>query len=388
VDKVVIQDLSLSGFSAQRGFPVEFSLRGPDWKVLGELSEKIKSQMDASRLMADIDSDYVLGMPEIEVIPDREKAALRGVSMDTIGRTIEAMVGGRRVGKYTKDGKRYDIRVRLEPDQRSLPEQIHQLQVRNRHGELVTLADVVRIEKVPSLQSITRKNRERAISLFANVMPGKSQGEALAYISTLSKSLPEGYHMVLSGSAQTYKESSDSLIMALVLGILVAYMVLASQFNRFIQPLVVLLALPFSISGAIIGLLLSKQSLSMYSFIGILLLMGIVKKNSILLVDFTNERRRHGLGVHEALLDACPTRFRPILMTSIATISAAIPPALAIGPGAETRIPMAVVIIGGVTVSTILSLFVVPCAYSLCARLESHKHQEVLDEIEKNKYSM
>src|SRR6185437_14111314 len=165
-------------------------------------------------------------------------------------------------------------------------------------------------------------------------------------------------------------ESFQSLIIALLLGILVSYMVLASQFNSFIHPVTVLTALPFSISGAFIGLWIAHQSINMYSLIGFILLMGIVKKNSILLVDFTNQCRAQGMNVHEALLKACPIRLRPIIMTSIATIAGALPEALAIGPGAETTIPMSVSIIGGVAASTILTLFVVPCVYSLLVKFE------------------
>ena len=173
-----------------------------------------------------------------------------------------------------------------------------------------------------------------------------------------------------SGSSRTFQESFQSLLFALWLGIVVAYMVLGSQFNSFIHPFAVLLALPFSVSGAFFALRATGTSLNLYSMIGLILLMGIVKKNSILLVDFANQRRREGLELREALLEACPIRLRPILMTSISTVAAAVPPALALGPGAETRIPMAIVVIGGVLVSTLLTLFVVPCAYSLMARLE------------------
>ena len=171
-----------------------------------------------------------------------------------------------------------------------------------------------------------------------------------------------------------------SLLFAMVLGIFVAYMVLASQFNSFIHPFIILLALPFSLTGALVALKLGGQSLNIFSMIGIILLMGIVKKNSILLVDFTNQRRKQGAQITEALLEACPTRLRPILMTSVATIAAAIPPALGFGPGAETRIPMALVVIGGVLTSTFLTLFVVPCAYSLFSKIENHTHDENLKE--------
>ncbi len=380
VDKVGVQDLSLSGFSAQRGYPVEFSLRGGDWDRLGELSESMRKKMEATGVMVDVDSDYLLGAQEVQLVPNREAALARGVSIQSIGNTVEALVGGLRVGKYTKDGKRNDIRVRLLASQRQFPDQIKALWIRNNRGELVRLSDVVTMMMRPSLTTITRKNRERAISMFANVAPGKSQNEALDAVQKLAKTLPEGYQLVLSGSAQTYKDSFASLGFALMLGLIVAYMVLASQFNSFIHPLTVLLALPFSISGAFFALMISHQTINLYSMIGILLLMGLVKKNSILLVDFTNERRRQGMSVREALLDACPIRLRPILMTSVATIAAAVPPALAMGPGAETRIPMAVVIIGGVVVSTVLTLVVVPCAYSLMSGLENTSHEAELKE--------
>lgn len=381
VEKAVVQDLSLSGFSAQRGFPVEFTVRGPDWDKLADLSTKIMEKMKATGLMEDVDTDYLLGMPEVRVTPDREKAAERGVSVANIADTINAMIGGIRVGKYTQSGKRYDIRLRLTDADRKKPEDISNIWVRNLQGELVRLSDVVRLNEKPTLLSISRRNRERAIGIFANVATGRSQSEALVEVEKIAKDiLPDGYRVVLSGSAQTFRESFESLVFALVLGLFVAYMVLASQFNSFIHPFTVLLALPFSVTGAFLALLAGGKSLNIYSMIGIILLMGIVKKNSILLVDFTNERRKKGLGTMDALLEACPVRLRPILMTSFATIAGAIPAALGLGPGAETRIPMALVVIGGVAVSTFLTLYVVPCAYSLLSRFESHRHDHDLKE--------
>lgn len=198
--------------------------------------------------------------------------------------------------------------------------------------------------------------------------PGQSQATAVEEARSIADSvLPEGYRAVFTGSTQASKETGSSLMFVFILGIVVAYMVLASQFNSYVHPFTVLLALPFSISGALIALWMGHQSINLYSMIGIILLMGIVKKNSILLVDFTNQVRAEGMEVRQALLEACPVRLRPILMTSLATVAAAIPPALAIGPGAEVRIPMSIAVIGGVIVSTFFTLFVVPCVYSLFA---------------------
>lgn len=383
IDRLIIQDLSLSGFGAQRGFPVEFTVRGPEWARLAEVSQQLMAHMRTTGLMTDVDSDYLLGMPEVHVVPDRALAAARGVSMATIGNTINAMIGGVRVGKFTQRGRRYDIRLRLGETDRADPQDIRKILVRNNRGELIPLANVVRLEERSTLRSISRRNRERAISVFANVAPGHGQSEVLTAVAQLAKeSLPDGYRLVWSGSAQTFQESFQSLMIALVLGVFVAYMVLASQFNSFVHPFSVLLSLPFSVTGAFVALLLAGRSLNLYSMIGIILLMGIVKKNAILLIDFTNERRRHGMPLHEALLDACPVRLRPILMTSCSTIAAAIPPALGFGPGAEARAPMALVVIGGVCFSTVLTLFVVPCAYSLLARLESHRHDRELREAD------
>ncbi|MBK7687576.1 MAG: efflux RND transporter permease subunit [Elusimicrobia bacterium] len=380
IQRVSVQDLSQSGFTSQRGYPVEFSLRGRDFDKMGEITEGLMKKMVDSGLMVDIDTDYRLGMPEVRVAPDREKANERGVTVASIANTINAMIGGVRAGKYTRGGKRYDIRLRLADADRRRPADIGKIFVRNNRGELVRLSDVVSLVEKPTLLTITRKNRERSIGLFANVATGKSQGEALAFVEGLGRSLPEGYRIVFSGSAQTYKESFQSLMFALVLGLFVAYMVLGAQFNSFIHPFTVLLALPFSVTGAFLALKLTGITLNIYSMIGLLLLMGIVKKNSILLVEFTNERRKLGRDVHSALLEACPVRLRPILMTSVSTIAGAIPAALSLGAGAETVRPMAVVVIGGMIASTLLTLFVVPAAYSLLARLQSHRHDKDLKE--------
>ncbi len=382
VYRATVLDLSLAGFSAKRGYPIQFSVQGPDWGSLAQFSQQIMDRMNSSGLVTDVDTDYNLGMPEVRVHPDREKAAARGLTVTSIANNISAAVGSLRVGKYTDEsGHRDDIRIKLLDRYTRDPKDISRIQVRNLHGEMVPLSQVIRLDEQPSLLTITRYNRERAISIFANIAPGKSQSDIISFIERTGKQvLPQGYHIEFSGSSQTFKESFESLMLALVLGILVAYMVLGSQFNSFIHPLTVLLALPFSVTGAFLAMKLTGISLNIYSMIGLLLLMGIVKKNSILLVDFTNKRRLTGAGVYEALIEACPMRLRPILMTSIATIAGAIPPALSLGPGSETIRPMAVVVIGGVLFSTLLTLFVVPCAYSLFSRFESTRHRHDLHE--------
>ncbi|MEI7640694.1 MAG: efflux RND transporter permease subunit [bacterium] len=380
---VGIQDLSLSGFTAKRGYPIEFVVMGLNWNKLAECSLNMKNEMEKTGLMVDADLDFKTGMTEVMIIPDRKKAAAHAVNIDKIGDLTSTLFGGKTAGKFTKDGKRYDILVELPDEKRTGLADLKNAWIRNNRGEMIQLSSLVTTEEKATVISITRENRERAIRVFANIAPGKSQGEALQAVQDLAKKiLPEGYRIVLTGSAQSYNDSFSSLIIALILGIFVAYMVLGSQFNSFVHPISVLMALPFSLSGAFVALTLTGKTLNIYSAIGIILLMGIVKKNSILLVDFTNQRREKGMSVKDALINACPVRLRPIIMTSAATIAAAIPSALAQGHGAETRVPMALVIIGGVFFSTMLTLFVVPCVYSLLSGLENKAHaKDVHDAI-------
>jgi len=378
------QDLSLTGFSASRGFPVEFVLQGPDWEKLQGYSQEVSRRLSATNLVEDINMDYQAGMPEVDVTPDRVKAAERGVSVTTIEQEVQALVGGQVFNantEYPQGDHRYYIRVRSEPAQHVDQGDIEKLKLRNNRGEMVPLSEVATVKTVLAPQLISRVDRGRAVPMFANVAHGKSQQDALNAVERIGKEvMPAGYGVKIMGSGNAFREAFDGLIFALILGIVVAYMILASQFNSFIHPITVLMALPFSLSGALLALTLTHQSLSLFSMIGLVLLMGIVKKNSILLVDFTNQRRAEGLGAAEALLEACPVRLRPILMTSVAIVAGAIPEALNFGPGAETRIPMAISIIGGVTVSTFLTLYVVPCVYSLLSRFEGKEEEE--DDLE------
>jgi HAE1 family hydrophobic/amphiphilic exporter-1 len=374
--KVVIQDTSVRGFGGGRGFPIEFSLRGPDWKKLVEISQDIQKKMESDKQFQDVDSNYDSGRPEIKIIPNRDRAAQLGVSVEDLGRSISTSIGGTRVGRFTEDGRRIDVRLRLEEQDRLNPNDILDIRVRNNRGELVRVGEIAELESTKALVSITRQQRERAINIYSNIAPGESQQKLLDTIDDYSKALPPGYRIIKSGSSASFAESFGGLTFALWLGVVVAYMILASQFNSFIHPITVLLSLPFSLTGAWAALWLGNASLNLYSMIGLILLMGIVKKNAIMLVDFANQRRKDGLSVNEAMIDAGPIRLRPILMTSITMISASLPSILALGPGSETRAPMSLAVIGGVIVSTVFTLFVIPAAYSLLAKFESGRPQQ------------
>ena len=363
--RVFIQDMSTFGFGAGRSYPVDLSIRGPDWAELGQVSERVRRDLLATGVVADLESDYQLGMPELRVTPDRARAADLGVSMEDLGTTISALVGGARVGKFSVDGRRVDVRVRLLADQRRRPEDLQGVYVRARSGALVPLSSLVTYEERAMLQSVTRKDRERAISLFGNPAPGFAQTDVNRELERIGKTLPEGYRIVLGGGSAAMKESISGLGLAFVLGLVFAMMVLASQFNSVLHAIAVMSIMPLSFAGAVFALLWSGHSLNMFSGIGIVLLMGIVKKNSIILVDYAAELQRGGASALDAMLEAGRARLRPILMTSFATSAAAVPAALALGPGGEMRAPMAIAVLGGVLLATTLSLLFVPAFYVL-----------------------
>lgn len=376
--RIQVIDLSLGMFSTKRGTAIELSLRGPDYAVLRDKSREIINRMEKAGEFTDMDTDYREGVQELRVIPDRDKAAQSNVSVQTIADTLNAAIGGIRVGKYTNEDRRYDVRIRLKPEQWQTPADVEKLMVRTSYGEIIPVSSVTTTQTVSTIQSVTRENRQRAITLFANNKPEVSGEKALDdAIRICRETLPEGYSVEVTGASQSNRETFAGMNFILVLGFVVAYMILAAQFNSFLHPVTVLTAIPFTFTGAFLSLYVTHYSVNLYSGIGIILLMGIAKKNAILLVEFFNKLRyAHGKTLEEAVLEGGPTRLRPILMTSLATIAAAVPAVLGLGPGSEVRAPLASVVIGGVAVSTAFTLLVVPCVYSLFSRWESTRGRE------------
>jgi HAE1 family hydrophobic/amphiphilic exporter-1 len=370
---------------AKRGTSIELSVRGPDYGVLKDKVAEMTKRFADSKLMTDIDTDFRDGVTEVHVEPDRDKAAASGVSVQDIADTINTAIGGVRDGYFTNGIRRYDVRLRLLPEQWRTTSDIDKLLIRTSYGELIPLSSVTKVTEEKNLLTITREMRERAINVYANTATGVSLDTAMAFARTTAKDvLPDGYRLVEVGASKDVTDAFISFAFTLGLGLVISYMVLAVQFNSFIHPIPVMIALPFSITGAFLSLLVTHNSLNLYSFIGIIVLMGITLKNSILLVEFFNKQRAEGHSLRDAILIGGPIRLRPIVMTSAATVAASIIPALGIGPGAEVRVSMAVVIIGGVCVSTFFSLIVVPCLYSLMSPSEDasrHVRRE-LDEAD------
>jgi HAE1 family hydrophobic/amphiphilic exporter-1 len=365
--KVSAEDFSMIG-GGQRQVPIQYSVRGPDLMAIQAYTKQIAGEFAKKPGIVDVDTSLEMGKPEIKIFIDRDKAADLGVDVSTIAEAINLLISGETdVTKYKDElrGKRYDLRIRLNPEERRDPDDLGKLYVRSRDGRLVELRNLVRIQEGGGPSVINRVDRQRAITLFAS-LEDKPLGAAIQDLNGIAeKILPPDYLPKYRGQADTMGESFGYLQFAILLGVLMAYMVLAAQFESFVHPFTVLLAMPLSFIGAFGALLLMGKTLNIYSFIGLILLMGLVKKNGILLVDYTNVLRARGLSRREAILQAGPVRLRPILMTTFAMVFGMIPVAFGMGEGAETRSPMGIAVIGGLLTSLFLTLVVVPAAYDL-----------------------
>ncbi len=343
---------------------LSYTITGPDIHELDRVGRRVAERFGRVPGVVDVDTNLDLEQPQLHITVDRERAHDLGLDAATLFDTVYSLVAGRKVGSFTTEGKRYDVRIKVVPWQARSPEDIGALQVRTPSGRMVRLDSVVHIRPAYGPVNINRTDRERSLLLTAN-LPGIPLNRALEELrKILDEELPERYHARPSGQAEEFAESMNSLLFALGLAVLIVYMVLASQFDSFLHPFTIMFALPPAAVGALVALYLTGNTFNIMSMIGIILLFGLVTKNSILLVDLTIQRRAQGLSRDAALLEACPIRLRPILMTAVSMIFGVLPVALALGEGAEARAPMAIATAGGMTTSTILTLFVVPAVYS------------------------
>ena len=349
----------------QGSFEVE--IRGNlELAELDRLAQEMIRRLDALGGFVDLSSSLKMGLPEVRIVPDREKAAALGVDARTVAQAIQMMIGGQDVGVFKEAGRRYDIRMRLEEEDRRDPAQIGRLYVRTAAGDVVELRNLVDIQTGAAPSAITRTNRQRSVTIGANLDETRKLGPSIEDARRIAREiLPENATLALSGQAQAMQEGAQQFGLALGLGILVIFMVLAAQFESLVHPLTVMLALPLAMVGAILGLLLTGHTLNLFSMIGILLLFGLVTKNSILLVDYANQLRREGMDKVTAMRTAAPVRLRPVLMTGVSMIFGVLPAAVGLGPGSETRAPMAVATAAGMFSSMMLTLLVVPVFYLL-----------------------
>jgi len=358
-----------SGLTRSRGQPLQIVLGGPDYAELAEWRDRMLARMEQNPKLFAVDSDYKETRPQVRVQIDRTRAADLGVSLTEIGRTLETMMGSRRVTTFVEDGEEYDVILQAQTSDRATPNDLSNLYVRSqRSGQLVPLASLVELTELAEPGSLNRFNRLRAITLSAGLAPGYPLGEALTWIQGVAdEELPEIAKLDYKGESREIQAAGNAAAITFALALLVVYLVLAAQFESFIHPLVIMLTVPLALFGALLGLWLAGNSLNLFSQIGIVMLVGLAAKNGILIVEFANQLRDEGMAIGEAIVEASGTRLRPILMTSIATIMGAVPLVVAGGPGSASRATIGIAIIAGVAFSTLLSLYVVPAFYNLLA---------------------
>lgn len=361
---------AVGGGGGQRQGDAQFMLLGSDYDQLNATADEMIAALEEMDGYVDVDKNVRLGKPEVRVVIDRQRAADLNVPTAVIGMAIRTLYQGSDVSEVATDGDRYDARVRIQENFRNDPQKLLDLQVRSATGQLVPLSNVVDIERGEGPASIERFNRQRQVTVLSN-LEGQTVGQASEQMMTLSEQVaPEGVSGTLGGDAEQLRESMGYMVEALLLAIVLIFLILAAQFESFIHPLTIMLALPLSLIGALGALALTGMTLNMFTMIGFIMLMGLVVKNSVLLVDYTNVvRREENLPIFEALVKAGTVRMRPILMTTFAMIGGMMPVALAMSAGGESRAPMAVAIIGGLVSSTLLTLVVVPVAYLLAEKL-------------------
>ena len=356
------------GLVRSGGQPLQVVLQGPDYPQLVQWRDRMLARMDANPGLYGSDADYKETRPQVHVTVDAVKAADLGVTEQAIGQTLQTMLGSRQVTTFVRNGQEYEVVLQAAPGERATPTDLTNLYVRSRSGALVPLASVVKLNERAEADSLGRFNRLRSITLSAGLSSGYTLGEAIDWVRTTARNeLPANAQLDFSGQTREYLESGSAVLFTFGMALLIVFLVLSAQFESFLHPLVIMLTVPLAVLGALLGLWLFGKSLNLFSQIGIVMLVGLAAKNGILIVEFANQRRDAGLSVREAILDAAATRMRPILMTSIATIAGALPLMLATGAGAGSRSTIGVVVVFGVALSTLLSLFVVPAFYLIVA---------------------
>ena len=351
----------------QRSEKLQFIITGQSLDEIGSLSKQMQQALTKNTEMGKVDLDVQLDLPELDMNIDRTRAASLGLSANDIAGAVSMYAGGINIAKYNDlngDGQRYDIRLKANEGDMKQTTDLSKIYLRSTSGELVRLDTVASFKPTLGAAVIGRYDLQYSANFYAN--PTMPLGDAVTLVKdTAAKILPTNYTLKMTGQAEEFGKTFKNIKFVFILAFILLYMVLASQFNSFIQPVIIMLAQPLAIIGGLIALLLSGDSLNIYSMIGLVLLIGFFAKNSILLVDLTNQLRARGANINDALKEACPIRLRPVVMTSLTIILALLPAALGLGAGSETNKPLSVAIIGGMISSTLLTLVVVPAAYSL-----------------------
>jgi multidrug efflux pump len=351
-----------------RSYPVSFVVQANSYTELQSMVNDLMAKARTFPGLANLDSDLKLNKPNLRIKIDREKASAVGVAVGEVGQTLETLLGGRQVTRFKREGEQYDVIVKLEDRERTTPSDLTSIYVRGQDGQLVQLSNLVNVTESVAPKELNHFNRLRAAIISANVAPGYSLGEALDFMEkTAREVLPPTAKVDLDGQSREFKESGSRMYFAFVLALAFIYLVLAAQFESFRDPFIIMLSVPLAVTGALLSLNLTGGTLNVYSQIGMVMLIGLVTKNGILIVEFANQLQDRGREIRDAVIEAAALRLRPILMTTATMILAAVPLAMATGAGAESRQQIGWVIVGGLLLGTLLTLFVIPTAYTLLA---------------------
>ncbi len=376
VKTFVIQDQTISGSGGSRsGLPVQFILQNQDFAKIRDKLPKFLEEANKSAVFMGVDVNLKFNRPELEIKIDREKARNLGVSVQTVAQTLQLAYGGVRYGYFNMNGKQYQVIGQVDRANRDAPVDLKSLYVRNDKGELIQLDNIVTATEQSSPPQLYHYNRYKAATVSAGLAPGRTLGEGIDEMKRIGKVvLDDSFTTDLSGPSRDFAESSSNTMFAFILALVLIYLVLAAQFESFVDPIIIMFTVPLALAGALITLWYFDQSMNIFSQIGIIVLLGLVTKNGILIVEFANQKREQGLSKLEAVKEAAVSRLRPIMMTSLATMLGALPIALALGAGAKSRVSMGMVIIGGLLFSGFLTLYVIPVVYQFFSGKRKHAH--------------
>lgn len=358
------------GGGGRNNTPVEFVLRSSeDYATIKGYVDTLIAEAGQSPALSNLQSDLILDKPQVRVTLDRQRVADLGLSVDVIGRTLESLLGGRQVTRFNQNGEQYDVVVQVAAEDRSTPQDLESIYLRGRKGAIVQLSSVVEVQETVAPKELNRFNQLRAATITAIPAPGYSLGDALSALEQASaRVLPSTVQIDYAGQSREFRQSGASIVIVFILALGFIFLVLAAQFESFVDPLVIMFSVPLSMTGALAALYFTGGTLNVYSQIGLVTLIGLITKHGILIVEFANQLREQGRSLTDSLVEAAALRLRPILMTTGAMVLGALPLALATGAGAESRSQIGWVIVGGMTFGTLLTLFVVPVAYSYLSR--------------------
>ncbi len=363
----------------QRGsLPVQFILQNQDLEKMKDIIPKFLEEARKDKTFSNVDVNLKFNKPEISLTLDRMKVKDLGLSSQDVVAAIQAAFSGGRLAYFLKNGFQYSVIAQVERSDRNKPEDISKLYVRNNKGENIPLSAVVKLEETSSPPSLFHFNRYKAATISASLAEGKTIGDGIKSMQAISKELlDESYQTALSGPSRDYQESSSNIAFAFGLALILIYLVLAAQFESFVDPFIIMLTVPLALAGALLSLWVFNQTLNIFSQIGMIMLIGLVTKNGILIVEFANQKREQGLSTADAVVEASRQRLRPILMTSLATSFGALPIALSLGAAAASRVPLGIVVVGGILFSLVLTLFVIPAVYTFLSGKNKHQAKKI-----------